>query len=329
MAALFPETFYQQLRDWFRLNARQLPWRGASDPYAIMVSEFMLQQTQVATVIPYFNRWMARFPTVQSLAAASEQDVLSHWQGLGYYSRAKNLHRTSIQIAEGLGRFPDNLADMKKLPGMGDYTAGAILTFSGNARVPIVDANIARVLARLFNFQQPIDSADGRAKIWAYAAQLLPKENVGEFNAALMELGALVCTPRPKCDSCPVINHCRAIQTGDPMRLPVKSPKAATTQKVERALFLSNGELIALVQRTQNPWENMWVLPPMTHEPDVLEMPLVSHKYGITRYRVTLEIYPAKSTSAEVRWCNPMELESLPIPSPHRRVLEALLLPVR
>ncbi len=321
MAALFPDSFYVQLRDWFRQNARALPWRGTSDPYAIMVSEFMLQQTQVATVIPYFNRWMNQFPTVQSLAAASEQDVLSLWQGLGYYSRAKNLHWTSKEIGD---RFPDNLADMKKLPGMGDYTAGAILTFSRNARVPIVDANIARVLARLFDFQKPIDSTDGRAKIWAYAAQLLPKENAGEFNAALMELGALICTPRPKCAECPVTTHCLAFQAGNPVRLPVKLPKAAVTQKVERALFISNGDLIALVQRTQNPWKNMWVLPPMTHEPDVLEMPVVSHKYGITRYRVTLEIYHAKSTAVGVRWCNPLELESLPIPSPHRRVLEAL-----
>ncbi len=313
-----PPAFTAQLRDWFRAHARDLPWRRTKDPYAIMVSEFMLQQTQVATVIPYFNRWMERFPSVQTLAAASEQDVLSLWQGLGYYSRARNLHRAAQEIGD---HFPDNLADMKRLPGMGDYTAGAILTFSANARVPIVDANIARVLARLFNFQQPIDDAAGRAKIWAFAAQLLPKTDAGEHNAALMELGALICTQRPKCDECPVRTHCLA---EDPQQLPVKTPKTVTTQKVERALHLTNGPLTALVQRTQNPWQGMWTLPPMTHEPEVLEMPIISHKYGITRYRVTLEIYPAKSTTTDIRWFAPAELIGLPIPAPHRRVLEAL-----
>ncbi len=320
-----PASIQLQLRDWFRTHARDLPWRGTPDPYAIMVSEFMLQQTQVATVIPFYHRWMTRFPTVESLAAASEQDVLSLWQGLGYYSRAKNLHRATKQIALELGSFPSTLAEMKRLPGMGDYTAGAILTFSLNARVPIVDANIARVLARLFSFEQPIDSTEGRAKIWSFAAQLLPKENAGKFNAALMELGALVCTPKPKCPECPVQSHCLAFRSGqDPARLPIKTPKAAVTQKVERALFINNGELIALTQRTQNPWQGMWVFPPMTHPPDVLEMPVVSHRYGITRYRVTLEIYSAKSISSDVRWFNALELESLPIPSPHRRVLEAM-----
>lgn len=318
-----PLGFTQQLREWFRAHARDLPWRHTRDPYAIMVSEFMLQQTQVATVIPYFKRWMQRFPTLQSLAAAHEQDVLGLWQGLGYYSRAKNLHRAAQVVGE---TFPDTLAEMKKLPGMGDYTAGAILTFSSNARVPIVDANIARVLARLFNFEQPIDSTAGRAKIWAYAAQLLPKEDAGEFNAALMELGALICIPRPKCDECPVNTHCLALQSGnDPAALPVKSPKAATTQKVERALHITNGDWVALVQRTQNPWLGMWILPPMMNEPDVLEMPIISHKYGITRYRVTLEIYPAKSTNApDIRWFSANDLAALPIPSPYRRVLEAL-----
>ena len=325
MAALFPNSFYQQLRDWFQTNARDLPWRGTRDPYAIMVSEFMLQQTQAATVIPYFRRWMQRFPTVESLAAATEQEVLSLWQGLGYYSRAKNLHRAAQTIALQLGSFPDTLVEMKRLPGMGDYTAGAILTFSQNARVPIVDANIARVLARLFSFRQPIDSSAGRAKIWAFAAQLLPKENAGEFNAALMELGALICTPKPKCPMCAIQSHCLAFQNGeDPTRLPIKTPKATSTQKIERALFINNGELIALTQRQQNPWQGMWVLPQMAHTPDVLEMPILTHQYGITRYRVTLEIYRSKSTSADIRWFNALELQSLPIPSPHRRALEAM-----
>ena len=321
MAALFPGIFYQELSAWFAAHARDLPWRRTSDPYAIMVSEFMLQQTQVATVIPYFERWMIRFPTVQSLAEASEQEVLSHWQGLGYYSRARNLHRSSIEIGD---HFPETLAEMKRLPGMGDYTAGAILTFSGNARVPIVDANIARVLARLFNFTEPIDDTSGRAKIWAYAAQLLPQNDAGAFNAALMELGALVCTPKPKCEECPVNAHCRAFQSGVSADLPKKLAKPAITGKVERALFISNGDLVALVQRTQNPWQGLWVFPPMLQEPDVLEMPEITHRYGITRYRVVLEIYRAKSITTKVRWFNQMELESLPIPSPYRRVLEAI-----
>jgi A/G-specific adenine glycosylase len=323
---VMPPPFAQQLRDWFRVHARKLPWRETRDPYAVMVSEFMLQQTQVATVVPFFNRWMQRFPTVESLAAADEQTVLSLWQGLGYYTRARNLHQTARTIVEAGGRFPETLAEMKKLPGMGDYTAGAILTFSSDVRVPIVDANIARVLARLFHFEQPIDTTDGKAKIWAFAAQSLPKEEVGEYNAALMELGALICTQRPRCEDCPVSAHCLTFASSlEPSTLPIKSPKTATTQKVERALYLNNGHLTALVQRTENPWQGMWVLPPMTEEPDVLEMPLISHRYGITRYRVLLEIYPAKSSHTPfLHWFTPGELATLPLPSPYRRVLEAL-----
>jgi len=317
---LFPPDFAERLRAWFRVHARDLPWRRTRDPYAIMVSEFMLQQTQVATVIPFYERWLRRFPTVQSLAEASEQEILALWQGLGYYSRARNLHRAAKLL---VGEFPGSLAELRNIPGMGDYTAGAILTFAHDLRVPIVEANIARVLARLCEITIPIDTTEGRKKIWSLAAQALPETGAGEFNAALMELGALICTPRPHCDACPVRIHCQARH---PERLPAKSPKAVTTQKVERALFFQRGHEIAFVQRIKNPWLGLWVLPELIRPPDVLEMPLVTHRYSITRYRVTLEIYTSQNDDVPwaTEWLGPEEWAALPMPAPHRRVLEAL-----
>lgn len=320
---LFPPDFAERLRTWFREHARDLPWRRTRDPYAIMVSEFMLQQTQVATVIPYFERWLRRFPTVQSLAEASEQEVLAHWQGLGYYSRARNLQGAAKLL---VNQFPTSLAELRKIPGMGDYTAGAILTFAHDLRVPIVEANIARVLARLCEIEVPIDTTEGRKKIWSLAAQALPETGAGEFNAALMELGALICTTRPQCDICPVNTHCQAER---PELLPVKSPKAATTQKVERALVFQRGTEIAFLQRKKNPWQGLWILPELKRAPDVLEMPIVTHRYSITRYRVTLEIYTPQTDDIpwEVEWFGPEKWTALPMPSPYRRVLEALTQP--
>lgn len=340
MAALTqkPALFERKLRSWFRQNARDLPWRRTRDPYAILVSEFMLQQTQVVTVMPYFERWMERFPDVKTLAAADEEEVLRMWQGLGYYSRARNLHRTAGVIAEKHdGRFPETVDEMKRLPGLGDYTAGAVLTFSRDVAAPIVDANIARVLTRLFDVSLSIDSTEGKRRIWQLAGSLQPVTGAGEFNGALMELGAVICLPKPRCTECPVSGFCAA---KEPEKLPVKRAKIAVTRKVERSFFAENDGRFLLQRRLVNPWKGLWVLPPLDSEADE-EKPLVTHAYGITRYRVTLEVF-GKAVPDERRriggthrtslqdlpvgrWVSAEEASHLPMPSPHRRALDKVL----
>src|SRR5438477_1408112 len=171
-------AFRRSLLDWYRRHGRDLPWRGTRDPYAILVSEFMLQQTQVSTVIPYYNEWLHRFPDFAALARASENDVLHAWQGLGYYTRARNLHATARAVVDRRGgHFPRSIDRMQKLPGIGKYTAHAIASFAFNQSVPILEANTARVLARLFNFRESIESQVGRETLWEYAASLVPKSN--------------------------------------------------------------------------------------------------------------------------------------------------------
>ena len=185
----------------------------------------MLQQTQVATVIPYYNEWMGRFPSFEALAVASEADVLHAWQGLGYYARARNLRATAITVTEKhSGTFPQDLELIRGLAGIGRYTANAIASFAFDQSVPIVEANIARVLSRIFDVQTPIDTSTGRAQLWSAASQLLPRRSAREHNSALMELGALVCGVRPKCPSCPVRTFCR---TTEPTLLPQKKARPA------------------------------------------------------------------------------------------------------
>ena len=187
-------SFRHALLSWYQKEGRDLPWRRTKDPYAILVSEFMLQQTQVATVLPFYDEWMRRFPDFATLAAAPEQEVLCAWQGLGYYARARNLRATAQTVIEKhRGRFPRLLGEIRDLPGVGRYTANAVVTFAFNQTVPVVEANIARLLARLFNLQIPIDSSRGREALWQRASELLPNRGAGLYNSALMDLGALVC----------------------------------------------------------------------------------------------------------------------------------------
>ena len=218
--------FRRALTSWYRKHGRDLPWRRTHDPYAIFISEVMLQQTQVVTVIPYFEQWLQRFPDIKTLAAAPESDVLHAWQGLGYYARARNLRAAAATVVEKHGgRFPTSIAQMRMLPGVGKYTAHAVATFALDQAVPIVEANTARVLSRLFNLQTPIDEVRGREFLWNRAAQLVPKRNAARFNSALLDLGAVICIQRaPRCGICPVKMFCRA---SNPENLPRKKPRSA------------------------------------------------------------------------------------------------------
>src|SRR5882757_3892627 len=190
------EIIRKHLRGWFLKNGRDLPWRRTRDPYAIMVSEFMLQQTTVAAVVPYFERWMEAFPTPQALAAADEQEVLRLWQGLGYYSRARNLHRAAKAVVTDFGgEMPKDVDSLLTLPGVGRYTAGAIASLAHDTAAPILDGNVIRVLSRLDHLLTDPREKSAMAHLWDRATEILPKKRVGDFNSSLMELGATICTP--------------------------------------------------------------------------------------------------------------------------------------
>ena len=316
--------FRRSLANWYRNNARDLPWRGITDPYAILVSEFMLQQTQVATVIPYYHEWLRRFRDIATLAAASESDVLHAWQGLGYYSRARNLRAAARAIVEKHGgRFPTSLESIRDLPGVGRYTANAVATFAFDRSVPIVEANISRVLARLFNLQTPVDTSAGREQLWSHATRLLPRRNGGEHNAALMELGALVCGVRPKCGACPVKRFCR---TTDPSSLPRKKPRPTLQLRTENHSFVLRRGRVLLEQATHR-WRGMWILPRLETVP--MRRPVIHRSaFPFTHHRITLIVYPGRdllTKSSGRRWFALGQLPSIPLPSPHRRALDDIL----
>lgn len=319
-----PPLFRRQLLAWFRCHGRDLPWRRTHDPYAILVSEFMLQQTQVATVLPYYERWLARFPDFATLARADESQVLHAWQGLGYYARARNLHAAARAVMKKFdGTMPRRAEEIATLPGVGRYTAGAIASFAFDQAEPIVDANIARVLARLTNWQQPIDTAAGRTHLWETATKLLPKNRARLHNSALMELGALVCLPRrPDCERCPVRAFCAAT---DPSSLPRKKPKPRAVLLHEPHAFAVRRHRI-LLEQSHERWRGMWILPRLATSPKTA--PLLQLDFPFTHHRVTLSVFAPTVRFApndKLHWFPLAELDTLPLPSPHRRALEQLL----
>jgi A/G-specific adenine glycosylase len=323
--------FRRALARWYSAHGRDLPWRRTRDPYAILVSELMLQQTQVATVIPYYNRWLERFPDLAALAAAPENDVLHAWQGLGYYQRARNLHSAAKLIHDRHGGiFPETASEIRELPGVGRYTANAVATFAFDQSVPIVEANITRVIARLFNIAEPVDTAKGRERIWNHAAELVPKRNAGALNSALMDLGATVCLPRnPRCDVCPTQSFCRATK---PESLPYKKPRPQTKCLIETHSLIVRQNKILLEQASSR-WRNMWILPPLQlvrlNRTSLRETPVHSAVFPFTNHKITLRVFRRtghKIDNKRQRWFARSALESIPIPSPHRRAIAALLL---
>ena len=286
----------------------------------------MLQQTQVVTVIPYYERWMKRFPTLISLAEAGEPEVLREWQGLGYYNRARNLHQCAKRlVADFNGSFPTDLIVLEQLPGLGRYTAGAIATFAFNLPVPIVDANIARVLARIADLQLPIDSADGKATIWDAAARIAQCSEPRRINSALMELGALICTPRkPTCLLCPVQSFCCA---KDPAALPLRRPRPVRENRSESYYFLRNRGRVFLTLAAGPRWRGLWTLPPVCGAPPATK-PLLELTHGITRFLIAVRVFRADTSVAAQtngHWYSEEEITDLPMPTPHRRALEKLL----
>jgi len=256
--------FSRRVLRWYSRHKRSLPWRGQKDPYAVWVSEIMLQQTRVETVIPYYGRWMKRFPDLARLAQASEGEVLSTWEGMGYYARARNLHRAaSLVMNEFSGELPHDLAALRTLPGIGPYTAGAIASLAFGLDAAVLDGNVRRVLARVFNVTEPADSPVGAAILWALAEQHLPAGRAGDYNQALMDLGAMVCLPRnPNCPLCPLGGLCRARQGGFQELRPVLKPKPEVPHyTVTAAVLLRSGKVLLAKRPSPGLLGGLWEFP--------------------------------------------------------------------
>ena len=329
----------QTLLRWFDRVQRDLPWRRTRDPYAIWLSEVMLQQTQVVTVIPYFERFLARFPTVEALAEAPLTDVLSLWSGLGYYSRARNLHRAAQAIVtEHGGRLPASVEALRELPGFGRYTAGAVASIAFGIRAPLVDGNVMRVFTRLFAIDEP--KPDKR--VWDLAEQSVPSKRPGDFNQALMELGATVCTPTsPLCSACPVSRSCLALAQNRVQQLPPPKVRAPRKSLLLAVAVCRRGPALLVMRRQDGGlFGGLWELP--SAAPDSLRTLLgrsgsVGERLGtvrrtLTHRNLTLQLWSARAGRSlavppgyqAVRWVTPGEVPQLGISSAMRAVLKEL-----
>jgi A/G-specific adenine glycosylase len=344
----------RNLLQWYRANARDLPWRRTKDPYAVWLSEILLQQTRVDQGTPYYERFLKQFPDVASLANASEQAVLKAWEGLGYYSRARNLHKAAKQIVkERAGTFPGNAQDWQTIPGVGRYTAGAIASIVYNEPVPVLDGNVIRVLTRVFDIDACSDLPAVKESLWNLAASLVPQENPGDFNQAMMELGARICTPRePACETCPVANQCEARAAGTQRQRPVRAPKKAVPYKelVLGAVY-KNGRILIAKRPAHGLLAGLWELPGgelnngETHAKALRRtlretigvtvktgglIASVDHAYS--HLRVTLNVYrcdyidgtPTADVHDQLKWMTRARLEEFPFPKAHHKFLHLL-----
>ena len=349
-------AFRRALLTWFDRARRDLPWRHSRDPYRIWVSEVMLQQTTVAAVVPYFQRFVAAFPTVQALADASETDVLRHWEGLGYYRRARHLHASAKLLAARGEPLPDDAEFWRALPGVGRYILGAVLSQAFERRLPVVEANTLRVLARLFGYADDPRTGAGQAWLWATAARLLPRARVGDFNQAMMELGALVCSPKsPACGTCPVAKYCAARADGSQGRIPRPKLAKPTVDVRDVALVVRDGGRVLLGRRpaTAARWANLWEFPHAELRPGEtlddaamrlaatigiavrLGAEVLTVRHGVTRFAIAMTAFAAARLAgdaggdfyAEWQWLLPAELPAYPVSSPQRKLAEALRQP--
>jgi A/G-specific adenine glycosylase len=283
------KSFAPALLAWYRRQRRDLPWRcpmgQTPDPYRVLLSEFMLQQTQVATVVPYFQAFLRQYPSMAALAAAEEQEVLRLWQGLGYYARARNLHAAAkLIVGKYSGQIPGSAAELLTLPGVGRYTAGAIASIAFGRREPILDGNVARVLCRLDNIAADPRERTTQAHLWRRAEEILPRSNVGDFNSALMELGATICTPRsPKCGVCPVREFCRALAAGTQEKIPPPK-KSRPTPLIQRwTICIRHGNRWLIEQRpAKGRWARLWQFPTMEPKGDHPTAGMIRREVGLS-----------------------------------------------
>lgn len=326
-------AFREALAGWFLENGRDYPWRRTREPYAVLISEVMLQQTQIATVLGrgFYTRFLERFPDVESLAAAEDERLLKAWEGLGYYRRVRMLRETArAVIAEHGGEFPVELEALMKLPGVGRYTAGALRAFAHDLPAAVVDGNVARVLSRVMDFSAPVDDTAGQKQMWEWAEALADPLRSRIYNSALMELGQRICRPGvPDCLSCPVAGFCK---TRAPELLPVKRQKTLITAVDEHALWLRDGKGRLLLHREGGKRrEGLWKLP--TREAaEISRLPVLDeHRYTITRYRVTLRVHDGAGMGRNFKpgpdetWQDAEAVLALAMPSPFRRAIGRLL----
>jgi A/G-specific adenine glycosylase len=342
------------LLDWFSRNARDLPWRRDRTPYRVWLAEVMLQQTQVDTAIPYYERFLARFPSIESLAGAQLEDVLKLWEGLGYYARARNLHAAAREVVAGHGgSLPPSSEALRALPGIGRYVAGAIASMAFGQDVVAVDGNARRVLCRVFAVAEDVTRASAQRRLEALAGGMIPPGRAGEFNEALIELGATVCTPRaPRCDECPVRGQCAARIDGDPEALPVTRPRRRVPHyDVSAAVTMRDGRVLVAQRKAEDMLGGLWEFPggrreegeslseclaremreELGVEVQVGEL-LTVVRHGYTHFRITLHAFYCSVVSgrprciecAAFRWVDPAELDVLPMSVADRKVAHAL-----
>jgi A/G-specific adenine glycosylase len=253
--------FRRRLKSWYAKRARDLPWRNIGEPYRVWISEIMLQQTTVATVVPYFERFIERFPSIHELARAEQDEVLRHWEGLGYYSRARNIHKTAkLLVEQSDGEFPQTTDELTALPGIGRYTAGAIMSFAFDRPGAIVEANTLRLYSRLLCLEENPRATRGQKALWAFAENLLPRKNIGPFNQSLMDLGATVCTPNdPKCPECPLLPHCRAANTERQHEIPMAASKPEISSVIEVSVAIRHEDRFLLRRYPEGQrWAGLW-----------------------------------------------------------------------
>ena len=346
-----PAALRRRLLEWYGRNRRDLPWRRTRDPYRVWVSAVMLQQTTVKAVVPYYERFLARFPTVAALAAAAEQDVLAAWSGLGYYHRARNLQRGARHVLDHhQGRFPGTLEAALAVPGVGLYTASAVLSIARDVPLPVVDGNVRRVLARVLALRGPEWRRD--AAYYNRAEELLDRASPGDWNQAVMELGATVCLPRkPACPACPVRAQCRAFALGVQEELPEARARRAPVEVTVAAALVEKDGRVLLVRRAEGRLlGRMWEVPQTSlesqglrdlarelkerHGLDLTPGPLVARgRHAITFRRIRLEAYRARLRREPPRdaerflWATPAEIAALPVSSMTRKVLRGLRTP--
>lgn len=339
---------------WFREEARDLPWRKTKEPYHVWLSEILLQQTRVDQGLPYYERFLAALPTLESLAAASEHDVLKLWEGLGYYTRARNLHKAARQVMEQYGgRLPERAELLQLLPGVGKYTAGAIASIAFNERAPVVDGNVKRVLSRIFNIAQSIDDTAVDKKLWAMADALVPESDPGDFNQAMMELGARICTPKkPDCGSCPVAVECEACKRGVQEKRPVRKAKKTVPHKeIVVAVIAHEGRYLIGKRPPEGMLAGLWEFPGgkleagESHQ-DALRREceeelgvkvkvggmIASVNHAYTHLKVTLNVYrctiekgkPKSKIHTELTWASPEEFDNFAFPKGNHKFLNLL-----
>lgn len=349
-------TLAPLLLAWWDSHKADLPWRRTHDPYAIWIAEVMLQQTQIATVIPYYERWLERFPTVESLAAAPLGEVLQYWEGLGYYSRARNLHAAAITLVnQHHGQLPRHHEALLELPGIGAYTAGAIASIAFGLPVPIVDGNIIRVLTRLTDMADDVTTGPAKKKLWQLAATLVPSERPGDYNQALMELGQKICVPvRPQCHHCPIHDHCRARQNGTQMERPVRPPRRHTPHYdvVAGVIWHEDGRFLIAQRPLDGLLGGLWEFPGGKKEAGetlsdalVREIqeelgitirvgePVTTIQHAYTHFRITLFAFHAHHLMGDVQhlgvadhaWVTFADLQHYAFAVTDRKIIAALL----